>query len=352
MVERFYNLQVLRTLTAIVVLLVHMGMYAKLAFGHDTPFFQSLLTPIFGWSVCLFFSISGFVVAHSLKTTPSGRFLIQRLIRVFPTYWIAVVFGLIIRSWLDFSPVSINKYFCYGLTLLPGGREHAYVLFIEWTLVFEVTCYFVVCAFAHFGGYRAVIIGSLVWLAACLARIAVWPEGAMTPMPGWQKIAISAHNVPFLLGVLACALKDHGRPLRPFVFPAVAASFFAAPLGFVSVPWAYVIYSVGSAGVIWLAVTGRDADKASLLVRWGDWTYGLYLLHPMFLLAVFMPLAKRGQPLTEPLIFFAGAVALFFGSAFGALEFRFSQWLRRKLLSRKKKVEQVSNEPPELRLAA
>lgn len=352
MVERFYNLQVLRTLTAIIVLLVHMGMYAKLTFGHDTPFFQSLLTPIFGWSVCLFFSISGFVVAHSLKTTPSGRFLVQRLIRVFPTYWLAVIFGIVVRYWLEFSPPAFNKHFCWGLTLLPGGQEQAYVLFIEWTLVFEVTCYFVVCTFAFFGGYRAVIVGSLVWLSACLTRIAVWPDGSMTPMPGWQRIGLSAHNVPFLLGVLACALKDHGRALRPFVFPAVAASMLAAPLGFVSVPWAYVIYSAGSAGVIWLAVTGRDTDKSSLLVQWGDWTYGLYLMHPMILLGIFLPLAKRGQTLTEPLIFFAGAIALLLGSAFGAAEFRSSQWLRRKLISRQKKVEPATSEPREVKIAA
>ena len=43
----------------------------------------------FAGGVELFFAISGFVVSHSLSRTTPGRFLVLRLIRIYPAFWLA-----------------------------------------------------------------------------------------------------------------------------------------------------------------------------------------------------------------------------------------------------------------------
>ena len=95
------------------------------------------------------------------------------------------------------------------------------------------------------------------------------------------------------------------------------ALLLSAAINVLPSQWAFVTYSAGSGMVIWLAATGKQSEGDSLLVRYGDWTYGLYLTHPTILCAIFLPLARRGSPDSLALVAFTGAASILIGCGFG-----------------------------------
>lgn len=86
--QRFQELDALRGVAALVVLLFHYSMNNPTLL----PFFKYGVT-----GVDLFFLISGFVIFRSISNVRSGtEFLINRFCRLFPTYWVAVSFTFLI----------------------------------------------------------------------------------------------------------------------------------------------------------------------------------------------------------------------------------------------------------------
>ena len=66
----------------------HTGTLAGGVFRLDTPLVRFLTQPFFGSGVFLFFVLSGFVIAHSLRRRNPGRFLLMRAARLYPgTGW-------------------------------------------------------------------------------------------------------------------------------------------------------------------------------------------------------------------------------------------------------------------------
>ena len=83
----------------------------------------------------------------------------------------------------------------------------------------------------------------------------------------------------------------------------------------------YLCLSVGWASVVWyMAGTSRWTGEHRL-VRWGDVTYGIYLVH-MPALFVLDCLARDGLTsyISDALVIWSGASALAIGAAFGKLE--------------------------------
>jgi exopolysaccharide production protein ExoZ len=81
-----------------------------------------------------------------LVDSDSDRFLSRRLVRIYPTYWLAVALTLIGKVAL-FGTVAIPGLVgaVGALSLLPFAGKVSYVLSVEWTLVYEVFFY-AVCA--------------------------------------------------------------------------------------------------------------------------------------------------------------------------------------------------------------
>lgn len=93
--KRFLELDALRGLAAMLVVMFHYSMNYS-----DLPVYRIFKYGITG--VDLFFLISGFVIFQSIKAANSGtEFLINRLTRLYPTYWVAVTFTafIIYLSW-------------------------------------------------------------------------------------------------------------------------------------------------------------------------------------------------------------------------------------------------------------
>lgn len=123
------NLQLLRALAAIAVVVFHFGLMPP----------TSLQFTAGAAGVDLFFVLSGFIIAYS-SSRDARHFLARRLIRIIPAYWIATIlaalFTLQAMAWHDASAWLIQSLF-----YLPGPQGRPALIFVAWTLVYELAFY-------------------------------------------------------------------------------------------------------------------------------------------------------------------------------------------------------------------
>ncbi|WP_299111029.1 acyltransferase [uncultured Winogradskyella sp.] len=143
---RFKELDALRGLAAIMVVFFHFTMgknQADLGFKLGTT------------GVDLFFIISGFVILLSLKyVKKSSQFIINRISRLYPTYWASVTLTFLVLLFhsfyfLDFSKVSIVEYFgnmtMFQFYLKIPNLDDSY-----WTMIVELLFYGFMLILFHF----------------------------------------------------------------------------------------------------------------------------------------------------------------------------------------------------------
>ncbi|MES2105587.1 MAG: acyltransferase [Pseudomonadota bacterium] len=162
--SRFLFANQLRGLAALLVLLSHwFGVYwgmrevvashiAAPVQGGTSPLAYHLVSfnPDFGlgpFGVSIFFLISGFVIPFSLEKMPSLPFLVARIFRIFPTYWVGLIMSLAFvwcssRYWGNPVPwnmpgVLANLFLCNDLTGI------ASIDLVNWTLAIEIKFYIV-----------------------------------------------------------------------------------------------------------------------------------------------------------------------------------------------------------------
>ena len=306
--NRLEAVQILRAVAAILVVLVH-AINAN-DFRIDLPrawlgkagHFNS-----FGASgVDMFFVLSGFVMAHALLSpaaTSAGRFASQRLIRVVPYYWLASLAFLIVMTMTgrNFEPSA----FVTTLTVFPVYDPQRFlqpVLFVGWTLAFELAFYLVV-SLAIWLAPRPQHRLPLVLLIVCTLGSRGWMQVPRTDLfavwlnPIWYEfgLGLAVHWV----------WERKAKPAGPLVASAlIAAGMFG--LGFSAVSgfpftadhWAILNERTGGERVLWWALpaagillgllwlsegrfgtwlAGSRGWRAMLKV--GDASYSLYLLH-------------------------------------------------------------------------
>ncbi len=161
--KRNDSIQILRAIAALLVVHVHsLFTISAHATPRQTHFFN--LTNFGACGVDIFFAISGFIlstVAMNVRSThpslPHGAidFLLRRFIRIFPIYWILSFFFVLVQlkqhhltpAWL------INSYL-----LLPSLRFPipTPLIFVGWTLIFEMFFYYLLTLNLFFGVVRVV----------------------------------------------------------------------------------------------------------------------------------------------------------------------------------------------------
>lgn len=154
---RFRTVDGLRGIAAMAVVVFHLHGATRVAFGDWLP---SLLDGLFAsghYGVDIFFVISGFVIAFSIRSAAPtlgfiGRFALRRSIRLDPPYWAAIALELAVQSLalrFGFSEVplpsgaAIAAHFFYLQNLLGLGN----VVDVFWTLCFEIQFYLALITF-------------------------------------------------------------------------------------------------------------------------------------------------------------------------------------------------------------
>jgi len=279
----FKSLQVMRGLAALSVVFYHANCYLKMIGGKSDTFFR-FFDEKFSYGAWFFFVLSGFMMAYLIDTA-YPRFLIRRLARIYPSFWLAAAITILAKV-LVFGSVKEPKLLA-GLTLLPVGAAHAsYPLFIEWTLIYEVFFYAVCSAFAY-GRLRNYFLHFLVAWAIVLLIGDLRFHTRTDFMPNSRQITFSLFNLLFVIGgltyyvskaVKGATLAGQAASLTIGIGGVVARSYFTTN--------AFIFSSIGlgCSGLILFGVV-RDRNNASpatgqgFMEKWGDYSYGLYLIH-------------------------------------------------------------------------
>lgn len=143
--KRLIELDSLRGIACIGVMLFHYTFYYEQNWKHSQ---KPLVLFEYGrYGVELFFMLSGFVIFMSLNNKSVQDFFVLRFWRLFPTYWVAIVFIFIISQIVVLSPeVPVHGRISFlellaNFTMIPTIFSLRYVDSSHWTLGFELLFY-------------------------------------------------------------------------------------------------------------------------------------------------------------------------------------------------------------------
>ena len=324
-----YNVQGLRGIAALIVVVAHIlgprGFEVRV-FGSRWMRWVNLPA---NTGVDLFFVISGLIMVVTTWRTfdrpgSSRRFLLRRIARIYPLYWIvssAIIFLYVVspgsvRFQDGQSPNILQSYL-----LLP--HEGRLPLLVAWSLVFEMYFYVVFALALLLGRARFpwVMVG---WVAVTLTLYATVGH---TTNP-YLAIVASPLSLEFVLGAVIGLATVHGRLVRPYAVLVVGIVSFAACLVFLGVSgWdqfpsdgvRVLLVAVPAGLVVYGAVaveTRYGRIVAPFQRRLGDVSYSLYLTHVPALTLLAIVLAGRlpTGPVVHALMLPAALVFVVFGA--------------------------------------
>ncbi len=245
----------------------------------------------FGWvGVQIFFVLSGFVIAFSLRGTALdfGR---RRFLRLYPTAWICVLITLVLLAAVTDMPAqTLLAGALRSATLWPSGP---WIVGVYWTLPVELSFYVLVgtlSATIGQGRLPLAMMALTVWSGAYWALKAI---GAMPVLDAWiANVFLLTYGANFALGALIWHCVSERRH-----FFWILAACAAAGVSVISIlPKAIALGRVHGQlpvvpAIVWLlAVVGillaiRCNETViritgdTWLRRVGQMTYPLYLLH-------------------------------------------------------------------------
>lgn len=188
--SRFLLVDGLRGVAAMWVVLFHAHAAGNVGRLADLmPLFLSQF--LFEWGssgVAIFFVLSGFVIAHSLRDAKMNasyilRFMVRRSIRLDPPYWFSIILVLSFAAitarvkgeamhWP--SAVAVLAHLGY-LQIILGIEQ---INDVYWTLCYEVQFYFFFCLLLAIA-QRLCSRGLAIVFIPCAAVSLIWPLGLM-----------------------------------------------------------------------------------------------------------------------------------------------------------------------------
>lgn len=293
------NLQFLRGVAATMIVLIHLQVVLAPVLAAEA-FAGSLHA-----GVDIFFVISGFIMVYvTADRSETGlRFLLGRVVRIVPVYWLfTTVFLLAALALPGLGQIEdpLGRYLP-SLLFLPGDEPPRFMplLYVGWTLNLEMYFYllFAIGLASGLGrNGRLALVGALILLPVLLWRFAApHPLFAFYGMP---------MVVEFLLGMLLAHFRDGLRRLPRVAGPAMAGAGVAwliADPGIAETPFLarYAIPAVLLvAGAIRCEDGGWRIDWQPLMAL-GAASYALYISHPL-VLSAFNNIQERVAPLQAP----------------------------------------------------
>lgn len=308
------NIQVLRAFAALSVALLHAASLLESAHG-DGRMVKLFNIHLGQYGVALFFAISGFLMAQLVRSTDPRTFLLHRVLRIYPIFLIcsAIAFPAL------YYAGQARPFDWMGLLLAPVGQRF-YVLGIEWTLLHEIVFYLGLFLLASAGLVRHLETLAFAWLAALAATSLSGSEAAIsTVYPRLDTILLADANVAFAAGLLIPAAIARGLLPARLCLLAIPASLAMVWGEVPAARWALGFASVLIvAGLVQIRQMEVRGPASLMLVRFGDWSYVLYLVHMPVIVLVIM-LAPKAVP-TIPLYVAAIAASLGVTAALGPLD--------------------------------
>ena len=300
--RRFEELDVLRGLAAVAVVLFHYSGHVTRYFG-DFPF--TLEIGKFG--VQVFFTISGYVIYYTLHRCNSWKdFAFSRFSRLFPAYWATLALLLIADVAIRGKSPWWGGYLV-NMTMLQTFVGFPDLDIVFWSLAAELVFYVAMGILFAAGLMHQIVVVAICWILCS----GVW--GFATRYAGWEppdalRIGLILPHAPFFLsGIMFYLIHQKGYKaiyLSVILFAVVAAFLCGGiMLGLVATV---------SFAIFGLAVGGFLRWLVSPYTLWlGAISYPLYLLHRNLGYESLFTLNRIGVPsiVSVPIVA-AGALAI------------------------------------------
>ncbi|WP_206476937.1 acyltransferase family protein [Microbacterium sp. KRD172] len=184
---RFQLLDVCRFIAAFAVLVFH-WLYKGTETGMmDTVSYSPLAgVAAYGYlGVYFFFMISGFVIANSARDRPASVFAVGRLVRLYPSFWVAVILTSITALLIGGSIFAVTiPQFLANLTMIPSLFDQPLVDRSYWTLFCEILFYGMVFVFLLVGLGKRLEVFYPAWALLMLVLTLLVPSIAALPLLG------------------------------------------------------------------------------------------------------------------------------------------------------------------------
>jgi len=164
---RYYDLDLLRFLAAISVVLFHYTFRGYSADNLSNISYNeiSFITKYGYLGVELFFMISGFVILMTAQSGSVKKFLISRFTRLYPTFWMGVLFTTIFIYLFDAKIFDFTiKQFFINLTMVPQFFSEKPIDGVYWTLLIELKFYFLIVLIILIKQLKNIKIFFLLWI--------------------------------------------------------------------------------------------------------------------------------------------------------------------------------------------
>ena len=283
--SRLPGLDLLRFVAASLVVIYHFTYHPKVRGVVDADVFGSLQRfSAFGYlGVNLFFIISGFVILWSSQKRSAREFVISRVSRLYPSFWVAVVLTSLVRGIIGNEAPSMGT-FMINLTMVPSLAGIEYVDGVYWTLFVEIKFYLLVFLVLVSGTMRHVERWVAVWLLANIVAALGYAPHIL------ESVAMYPFAPFFISGCLLFLISSRGpstlRIAALLISCALAAlAAFDQITEFVTAPTTSSRYVAAGAVVVFHGLLALVTLRPTIVPRWtaffwlGSLTYPLYLLH-------------------------------------------------------------------------
>ncbi|HEY4944397.1 MAG TPA: acyltransferase [Rhizomicrobium sp.] len=319
------NIQALRAVAAVLVVFTHIDAIKLGTFGVD-----------------IFFVISGFVIAYAGHADSWRPFILKRIFRIVPLYWlgtIAVFFAALLAPRLLKNTTSDPADLLKSLFFVPFAKAGATVqpvLFLGWTLDYEMLFYSIFAAGLAVWRRHAVVLttGAIGLLVAAGAVLHIRSE----PLRFWT----SPITLEFVAGMWLFVVWKSGRLAQcPAWLGIAGVGLLVAFMTWSEIenfPFNRVVVSCIPATAI--VALGLSCEGKFRVPNWavgiGNASYSLYLFHPY----IVIPAQKLVLHVTHDPLAMAAAIPLMIAAAVGValLSYRLIErpsnaWLRHKFLA-------------------
>ncbi|SFW40798.1 acyltransferase family protein [Luteibacter sp. UNCMF366Tsu5.1] len=249
---------------------------------------SSMVQGYAAYAVWAFFVLSGylmtFVIKHKYGFSRVGLrdFAFNRFLRIYPSYFMALVAGLLVIWWagsvcVDTTRLNPEMYMPHGwgwlnpISLLPIFPHNGLPVAVSNALSVEVGAYFLMPLMAR--------SKSTAWLAVVLSVVVTFNLGFATATFAERYVQFLPCLMSFAAGSLVCHYRE---VLLRFAMPRVSFLIWmihgALWLKWDPWPWTYGMYtSLILSAWVTLSLTAYKSSKMDALL--GDTSYPMYLIH-------------------------------------------------------------------------
>jgi len=215
---RFYELDLLRFFAAMGVVLFHY-VFLDVIENKSAPDFP-ILGEIFKYGyfgVEFFFMISGFVILLTAQNKNWQGFIVSRISRLYPAFWIAVTVTSIAILLLKSGKIELSlSQYLLNLTMIPEYMGTLDIDSVYWSLQVEIKFYFLVFIVLFFNKLRYIEYILFGWLiVAVLEQLNV--SNVIT-----RAIFMPQYSPYFGAGALFYIIKTKGWNLQRVIFLIIA----------------------------------------------------------------------------------------------------------------------------------